>query len=75
MVETLRAAVGAIGEELLGRKMIEVGTHSVQSGAAMATYLGKWPVYRIMPVNRTNSTLKSTYVRGNKIRCNHYVIM
>ena len=55
MAEALRAAVGAIGEELLGILMEEVGTHSVRSGAAMAMYLGECPLYTIMMIGRWSS--------------------
>ena len=55
MVEALRAAVGSIGEETLGFKMKEVGTHSIRSGAAMAMYLGECPVYTIMMIGRWSS--------------------
>ena len=36
MMNDLRAAVVLIGEEVIGIKAEEVGTHSIRSGAAMA---------------------------------------
>ena len=52
ILEALRAAVGALGEEKLGILMKEVGTHSVRSGAAMAMYFVECPVYPIMMIGR-----------------------
>ena len=55
MVEALRAAVGALGEEKLGIVMIGIGTHSVRSGVAMSMYLGECPVYTIMMIGKWSS--------------------
>jgi len=52
MIEALRAAVVAIGEELLGIESEEVGTHSIRSGSVMAMYLRECPVYTIMMIGR-----------------------
>ncbi len=38
----------AIGEDKLGIKKEEVGTHLIRLQVAMAMYLGKCPVYTIM---------------------------
>ena len=38
MVVSLRAAIEAIGEEKIGFKSSEIGTHSLSSGAAMAMF-------------------------------------
>jgi hypothetical protein len=43
----LKDTVRAIGEDVLNIKADEVGTHSLQSGAAMAMFLGGLPVYLI----------------------------
>jgi hypothetical protein len=43
----LKDTVRAIGEDVLNIKADEVGTHSLQSGAAMAMFLGGFPVYLI----------------------------
>ena len=48
LIDALRDAVVAVGEDSLGFKASEVGTHSIHSGAAMQMYLGKCPVYTIM---------------------------
>ena len=37
----LQAAVLVIGEDTLGIKIHEIGTHSIRSGSAMAMYLGE----------------------------------
>eukprot|EP00957_Ditylum_brightwellii_P054154 4101645-Ditylum_brightwellii.AAC.1 len=50
MVNALRAAVFAFGEEKLGIKIDKIGTHSIRSGAAMSMYLGECPVYVIMMI-------------------------
>ena len=44
MVASLRDAVRAIGEDKLGFKEEQVGTHYQRSGAAMAMYLGECTV-------------------------------
>ena len=41
MVKALQAAVVSIGEEKLGFKKEDIGTHSIRSGAAMAMFLGE----------------------------------
>ena len=41
MVQALQAAVVSVGEDILGIKKEEVGTHSIRSGAAMAMYLAR----------------------------------
>jgi hypothetical protein len=73
MVEALRAAVGAIGEEILGIKMSEVGTHSVRSGSAMAMYLGECPVYTIMMIGRWSSDAFLRYIRKQIEQFSHNV--
>jgi hypothetical protein len=73
MVEALRAAVGALGEEKLGILMREVGTHSVRSGAAMAMYLGECPVYTIMMIGRWSSDAFLRYIRKQIEQFSHNV--
>ena len=55
MIEALLVAVIAIGEDQLGIKAGDVGTHSIRSASAMATYLGEFPVYTIMMIGRWSS--------------------
>jgi hypothetical protein len=63
VINTLQDAVEAIGEDRLGIKKEEVGTHSIRSGAAMAMYLGERPVYTIMLIGRWSSDAFLQYIR------------
>lgn len=59
----LRQAVTKIGPERLGFGPERVGTHSLRSGAAMAMYLAKEPVYTIMLLGRWSSDAFLKYIR------------
>lgn len=59
----LRTAARSIGEDNLGFKAIELGTHSIRAGAAMAMYLTDTPVYTIMLVGRWSSDAFLRYIR------------
>ena len=48
MVKALQAAVVSIGEEKLGFKKEDIGTHLIRSGAAMTMFLGEIAVYTIL---------------------------
>jgi hypothetical protein len=48
ILNCLRAVVHHVGEDNLGLKVSEMGTHSIRSGAAMAMYLADVPVFTIM---------------------------
>jgi hypothetical protein len=48
ILDHLRALVHHISEAALGFKAMEMGTHSICSGAAMAMYLANVPVFTIM---------------------------
>ena len=63
VVEALRSAVIKIGEDSLGFKAEDVGTHSIRSGAAMAMYLGECRVYSIMMIGRWSSDAFLRYIR------------
>ena len=63
VVEALRDAVCAIGEDKLGFKEQQVGTNSQRSGATMAMYLGECPVYTIMMIWRWSSDAFLRYIR------------
>ena len=63
MVQSLRAAVIAIGEDILGVSADDIGTHSIRSGAAMAMYLGECPVFTIMLIGRWSSQAFLRYIR------------
>ena len=55
MVADLRDAVRAIREDKLSFKEEQVGTHYQRSGAAMAMYLGEFPVYTVIMIGRCSS--------------------
>lgn len=59
----LRAAALVMGEDVLGFKSSEVGTHSIRSGAAMAMYLDGVPVYSIMLLGRWSSDAFLRYIQ------------
>jgi hypothetical protein len=48
VIIALQDVVGAIGETQLEIAKHKIGTHLIRSGAAMAIYLSKCPVYKIM---------------------------
>jgi hypothetical protein len=73
MVSALRAAVVSIGEDILGIKKEDVGTHSIRSGAAMAMYLGECPVYTIMMIGRWSSDAFLRYIRKQVEQFSHNV--
>ena len=73
MVDSLRAAVTAIGEEKLGFKSSEIGTHPIRSGAAMAMFLGECPVYTIMMIGRWSSDAFLRYNRKQVEQFSHNV--
>ena len=73
MVAALRDAVVAIGEDVLGFKKEQVGTHSIRSGAAMAMYLGECPVYTIMLIGRWSSDAFLRYIRKQVEQFSHNV--
>jgi len=59
----LRARVTAIGEDVLGFKATEIGTHSIRSSAAMSMYLANVAVYTIMLIGRWSSDAFLRYIR------------
>jgi len=63
MVNALRAAVFALGEDKLGLKIKDIGTHSIRSGAVMAMYLGECPVYVIMMIGCWSSNALLRYIQ------------
>ena len=73
VVDRLRAAVIAFGEEKLGFTALEVGTHSIRSGAAMAMFLGECPVYVIMMIGRWSSDAFLKYIRKQVEQFSHNV--
>ena len=73
MTAALRDAVVAIGEEVLGFKKEQVGTHSIRSGASMVIYLGECPVYTIMLIGRWSSDAFLGYIRKQVEQFSHNV--
>ena len=73
LVDALRDAVVAVGEDLLGFKATQVGTHSIRSGAAMQMYLGECPVYTIMLIGRWSSDAFLCYIRKQIEQFSHNV--
>lgn len=73
ITDSLRDGVKAIGEDKLGFKASEVGTHSIRSGAAMAMYLGECPVYTIMMIGRWSSDAFLLYIRNQVEQFSHNV--
>jgi hypothetical protein len=55
VINALCGVVGAIGKTCLEISEQKMGTHSIRSGAAIAMYLGKCPVYTIMLIGRWSS--------------------
>ena len=74
MANALKAAIVEVGEEKLGIKKEEVGTHSIRSGAAMSMYLGKCPVYTIMMIGRWSSDAFLRYIRKQVEQFSHNVL-
>ena len=74
VVAALRMAVIAIGEEKLGFKADEIGTHSIRSGAAMQMVLGECPVYMIMMIGRWSRDAFLLYIRKQVKHFSHNVL-
>jgi hypothetical protein len=55
MLTHLRAVVIHVGEDNLGFKASEMGTHSIRSGAAMAMYLANVTIFTIMLIGHWSS--------------------
>ena len=55
VARALQDTVTAIGKDVLNIKAEEVGTHSLQSAAAMAMFLQGLPVYLIMLIGSWSS--------------------
>ena len=63
LLDRLRAIVKFVGEDRLGFKAMELGTHSIRSGAAMGMYLAGVPVFTIMLIGRWSSDAFLRYIR------------
>ena len=73
VVRSIRAAVIAIGEDKLGFKADDVGTHSIRSGAAMSMFLGEAHVFVIMMIGRWSSDAFLRYIRKQVEQFSHNV--
>jgi hypothetical protein len=58
----LQAAVKRIGKDVLGYSHLDIGTHSIRSGGAMAMYLAGVPVFTIMFIGRWSSNAFLQYI-------------
>ena len=74
MIGALRDAIITIGEDELGFKADDAGTHSIRSGAAMAMYLGECPVCTIMMIGRWSSDAFLLYIRKQVEQFSHNVV-
>jgi hypothetical protein len=63
VLEQLRTATRAIGEQRLGSKAANIGTHSIRSGAVMAMYLAGVKVETIQMIGRWRSRSFMRYLR------------
>ena len=73
LINALRDAVIEVGEDSLGFKANEVGTHSIHAGTAMQMYLGEYPVYTIMLIGRWSSDAFLRYIRKQIEHFSHNV--
>ena len=71
LVNAVEAAVEAVGQDVVNIQVGEIGTHSIQSGAAMAMYLGDVPVYNIMMLERWSSNAFLQYIRKQVEQFSH----
>lgn len=72
-IQAIRAAALVIGQATLGFNPINLGTHSLRSGAAMAMYLDEVPVYTIMLIGRWSSDAFLLYIRKQVEQFSHNV--
>jgi hypothetical protein len=72
-IDALHNAVVAVGEDSLGFKATEIGTHSICSGAAMQMYLSKCPIYTIILIGRWSSNAFLQYIRKQIEQFSHNV--
>ena len=55
LIAAMKDAIAAISEDILHIKKLEIGTHSIRSGAAMAMFLSDCSVSQIMMISRWSS--------------------
>ncbi len=73
LINALCDAVVAVGEDSLGFKAREIGTHLICSGAALQMYLGKCPIYTIMLIGHWFSNAFLQYIRKQIEQFSHNV--
>ena len=73
LVEALRSTVIKIGEDSLGFKADNIGTHSIRLGSAMAMYLEECPVYTIMMIGCWSSDAFLCYIQKQIEQFSHNV--
>ena len=69
----LQAAVVSIGEDIIGIKKADVGTHSIRSDVATVIYLRECPVYTILTIRQWSSNAFLGYIRKPVERFSHSV--
>jgi hypothetical protein len=73
VINALKDAVSSIGEQILKIEVSEIGTHSLQSGTAMAMFMGGCPVYLIKLIQRWSSDAFIRYIRKQVAQFSHDV--
>jgi hypothetical protein len=63
LLKRLRLAATSVGPDILGFTAEQIGLHSARSGAAMAMYLARVPVFTIMLLGRWSSEAFLRYIR------------
>ena len=74
IMNALQEAIKAIGEDILHISADEIGTHFIRSGAAMAMFLGRCPVFLIMMIGHWSSNAFLRYIRKQVKELNHNVL-
>jgi hypothetical protein len=62
LVTQLQAAAKRIGPDVLGFLQLDMGTHAIRSGGAMAMYLAGVPEFTIMLIGRWSSDAFLRYI-------------
>jgi hypothetical protein len=73
ILQDIKAAVDAIGKNVLGFDSSEVGTHSNRSGAAMMMHMAGIPTYTLMLIGRWASDAFMIYIQKSIREFSHGV--